>query len=65
MRVVGSTGSSTCRLCCCCRYLVIYVTEGCRPQNRLYYLDLQQVPKDTQSGALDFSQFDFFKGVWV
>lgn len=51
--------------CCCCRYLVIYVTEGCRPQNRLYYLDLQQVPRDTQSGALDFSKYDFFKGAWV
>lgn len=44
------------------RYLIIYVSEGCRPQNRLYYLDLQQVPTDTQSGALDFSKFDFFKG---
>lgn len=45
-----------------CRYLVVYVSEGCRPQNRLYYLDLDLVPKHPDAGTLDFSSFDFFKG---
>eukprot|EP00882_Tetradesmus_deserticola_P019405 GHRQ01020886.1.p1 GENE.GHRQ01020886.1~~GHRQ01020886.1.p1 ORF type:complete len:455 (+),score=131.29 GHRQ01020886.1:102-1466(+) len=44
------------------RYLLVYASEGCQPQNRLFYLDLQQVPKAVGSGALDFSSFDFFKG---
>lgn len=44
------------------RYLIIYVSEGCRPQNRLYYLDLATVPKHEASGALDFTSFDFLKG---
>lgn len=44
------------------RYLVVYVSEGCQPQNRLYYLDLDLVPR-AESGALDFSKSDFFKGV--
>jgi hypothetical protein len=53
-----------------CRYLVVYVSEGCRPQNRLYYLDLDLVPKHSDAGTLDFSSFDFFKGgccgcIWV
>lgn len=45
-----------------CRYLIIYVTEGCRPQNRLYYLDLDLVPKHPDTNTLDFSTFDFLKG---
>jgi hypothetical protein len=45
-----------------CRYLTIYVTEGCRPQNRLYYLDLDVVPKHPDTNTLDFSTFDFLKG---
>jgi len=39
------------------------VTEGCRPQNRLYYLDLQLIPKHPDTDTLDFSSFDFDKGV--
>jgi hypothetical protein len=44
------------------RYLLVYASEGCQPQNRLFYLDLQQIPKAEASGALDFSSFDFVKG---
>jgi hypothetical protein len=44
------------------RYLLVYASEGCQPQNRLFYLDLQQIPKAEGSDALDFSSFDFFKG---
>jgi hypothetical protein len=40
---------------------MVYVSEGCQPQNRLYYLDLSLVPAAV-GGALDFSKFDFFKG---
>jgi len=40
---------------------MVYVSEGCQPQNRLYYLDLGLVPT-AADGALDFSKFDFFKG---
>jgi hypothetical protein len=44
------------------RYLLVYASEGCQPQNRLFYLDLTQIPKADSSGALDFSSFDFVKG---
>lgn len=43
------------------RYMLVAPSEGCQPQNRLFYLDLQLVPKRAD-GALDFSSFDFFKG---
>jgi hypothetical protein len=43
------------------RYVLVYASEGCQPQNRLFYLDLTQVPARAD-GALDFSSFDFFKG---
>eukprot|EP00878_Enallax_costatus_P029867 GHUV01032432.1.p1 GENE.GHUV01032432.1~~GHUV01032432.1.p1 ORF type:complete len:735 (+),score=227.44 GHUV01032432.1:207-2411(+) len=44
------------------QYLLISVSEGCQPQNRLYYLDLNRVPKAQDTQALDFSKFDFEKG---
>eukprot|EP00879_Flechtneria_rotunda_P018448 GHRR01019352.1.p1 GENE.GHRR01019352.1~~GHRR01019352.1.p1 ORF type:complete len:520 (+),score=168.42 GHRR01019352.1:95-1654(+) len=44
------------------RYLIVYVSEGCQPQNRLFYLDLHKVAKSPVSNALDFSSFDFFNG---
>jgi prolyl oligopeptidase len=46
------------------RYMIMYVSEGCRPQNQLYYLDLQEIPRG-DTGALDFSSFDALKGGWA
>ncbi|GBF88266.1 prolyl endopeptidase [Raphidocelis subcapitata] len=42
--------------------LLLYVSEGCQPKNRLFYLNLSKVPKDKATGALDFSGFDLFSG---
>eukprot|EP00887_Chlorella_sp_A99_P006225 scaffold3.g6225.t1 len=39
------------------RYLIISVSEGCKPANKLWYVDLEQIPRD-DGGALDFSAFD-------
>ncbi|KAF8058088.1 Prep [Scenedesmus sp. PABB004] len=44
------------------RYVLVYTSEGCAPQNRLYVLDLASVPRRADDGALDFSSFDRFKG---
>lgn len=40
----------------------MYVSEGCQPQNRLYYLDLSNIPRADDTGALDFSSVDFNNG---
>ncbi|KIZ07661.1 prolyl endopeptidase [Monoraphidium neglectum] len=42
------------------KHLLLYVSEGCQPKNRLFHLDLSVIPKDATTGALDFSRFDFF-----
>eukprot|EP00891_Asterochloris_glomerata_P009877 jgi/Astpho2/9877/fgenesh1_pm.00152_%23_2_t len=42
------------------RYMMISVSEGTQPFNRLWYVDLSQLPK--ASGALDLAAFDFHKG---
>ena len=39
-----------------CRYLLISVSSGTQPSNRVWYIDLQQIPLDL-SDALDFSGF--------
>lgn len=38
---------------------MISVSEGTQPFNRLWYVDLSQLPK--ASGALDLAAFDFHK----
>lgn len=44
------------------RHLLLYVSEGCQPKNRLFYLDLSKIPRKQDNGALDFSRFDYCKG---
>jgi prolyl oligopeptidase len=44
------------------RHLIMYVSEGCAPKNRLFHLDLSAVPRAGPNGALDFARFDFFTG---
>ena len=36
------------------RFLLISVGEGTQPRNRVWYIDLEQIPRDG-AGALDFS----------
>ena len=43
------------------RWLVLYISEGCRPANRVYLADLQGLAK-TEGGAPDFKAYDFSKG---
>lgn len=44
------------------RYVLLYVSEGCLPANRLFYLDLAKVPPHPETGALDFSSADLTSG---
>lgn len=44
------------------RYLIIDVTSGCEPANRVWYVDLDPIPQNPASGALDFSSYDFHSG---
>ena len=37
------------------RFLLISVGEGCEPVNRLWYIDLDRIPRS--AGILDFSGF--------
>ena len=39
------------------RYLLLSLSAGCEPANRLYYLELAQLPTD-QTGTLDFTLYD-------
>ncbi|KAL4854888.1 Prolyl endopeptidase [Chlorella vulgaris] len=43
------------------RYLLCTVSNGCEPVNKLWYVDLEAVPRGP-GGALDFSAFDFHSG---
>lgn len=43
------------------RYLLLYVTEGCQPANRIFYVDLHLLER-TPQGSLDFPAYDFNKG---
>ncbi len=42
-------------------YLLLYLSEGCQPANRVYYVRLDAVPR-SEGGALDFKDLDFHKG---
>lgn len=44
------------------RYLILTISSGCEPTNRLWALDLAVVPRDSRTGALDFSELDFQTG---
>ena len=45
---------------CMRRFLLVAVTVGCEPTNRLWYVDLQSLPQS--HGSLDFSAYDRQKG---
>jgi len=42
-------------------YLLLSVSSGCLPTNKLYYVDLRQLKKQ-EGGVIDFAAYDFFKG---
>ena len=42
-----------------CRYMLISASEGTQPFNRLWYVDLSQLPK--AGDALDLAAYDFHK----
>eukprot|EP00891_Asterochloris_glomerata_P003639 jgi/Astpho2/3639/Aster-07842 len=42
------------------RYMMISASEGTQPFNRLWYVDLSQLPQ--ANGALDLAAYDFHKG---
>ena len=44
------------------RFLLISVTAGCEPTNQLWYTDIQTLPRNPATGALDLSTFDKRKG---
>lgn len=39
----------------------MYVSEGCQPTNRLFYVDLTKLDR-TPQGTINFAAYDFFKG---
>ena len=43
------------------KHLLLSIAAGCEPTNRLWIVNLENVPRDAE-GALDFSSFDFHKG---
>ncbi|GFR49589.1 hypothetical protein Agub_g11655, partial [Astrephomene gubernaculifera] len=43
------------------RYLLLYVTEGCQPANRLYVADMAALGR-REDGGVDWGTYDFFKG---
>jgi hypothetical protein len=40
--------------------LLISLSEGCEPTNRIFYVDLEALPKK-EDGSIDFSSFDWQK----
>lgn len=49
------------RALCACRYLTIYISDGCSPVNRLYYVDMDLLKK-TAAGTVDFEAYKFASG---
>jgi prolyl oligopeptidase len=39
---------------------MLYISEGCQPANRVFYVDLSALSR-TPSGSIDFLAYDFFK----
>ena len=42
----------------CRRYLLISLSAGCEPTNRLFWLDLEALPRSTATKALDLTLYD-------
>lgn len=43
-------------------YLLLSISNGCEPVNRLWVSDLRKLPSRPESGALDLSSFDINTG---
>ncbi|KAG1651129.1 hypothetical protein FOA52_009526 [Chlamydomonas sp. UWO 241] len=43
------------------RFLLLYVSEGCQPTNRIFYVDLDKLTR-TPGGGIDFVKYDFNTG---
>ena len=46
-----------------CRYLVLSISAGCDPANRLYLADLGKTPRNATSGALELQKDNGSMGV--
>jgi prolyl oligopeptidase len=46
------------------RYLLMYVSEGCQPANRVYYVDLAALSERKPDGSVDWRAYDFNTGQW-
>ena len=46
----------------CCSYLLLSISNGCEPVNRLWVCDLRQLPSRPGNRALDLSSFDISTG---
>jgi len=44
------------------RYVLLYVSEGCQPANRIYYIDMQALSERKADGSVDWNAYDFYKG---
>ena len=44
------------------RYLLLYISEGCQPANRIFYVNLVPLQRSAATGAIDFPAYDFFMG---
>lgn len=42
----------------CCRFLLISLSAGCEPTNRLFWLDLEALPRSSATKALDLTLYD-------
>ena len=45
------------------RYMMLYVSEGCRPANRLYIVDTQALTERTSDGLIDWRAYDVNTGM--
>lgn len=42
--------------------MLLYVSEGCRPANRLYIVDTTALTEKTADGAIDWKAYDVNTG---
>lgn len=43
-------------------YLLMTISSGCLPTNKLYYVDLRKLKRQEGTGVIDFAAYDFYKG---
>jgi len=44
------------------RYIVMYISEGCQPANRIWLVDMQDLTERKPDGSVDWAQYDFKTG---